>query len=225
MTQTLLNTPLKIVKLIVFLGNPGDMYAKNRHNAGMIFAEKLNYPFNFQKKFKGLFSTLTLEEIISSAGGDLSAYNNKNSVNAKIFFLLPQSYMNLSGQPVKECASFFKIQPEEILVVHDELDLELGQVSFKPGGGLGGHNGLRSIKECLGSADFWRLRIGIGRPNGKKNADDDISSWVLSNFTEQETDILDAVFSQCAPALLKAVCEGPVALLPEWNKKKIQNAA
>jgi PTH1 family peptidyl-tRNA hydrolase len=129
--------------------------------------------------------------------------------------------MNLSGESVKAAADFYKIQCGEILVAHDDLELALGQAAFKMGGGLGGHNGLRSIKSCMGSDAFWRLRIGIGRPCGAKNAGDDISAWVLSDFTASEAALLKEVNQSCAAAIIKAIVKGPDTLLPEWKKKRI----
>jgi PTH1 family peptidyl-tRNA hydrolase len=124
--------------------------------------------------------------------------------------------MNLSGDSGFAAASFFKIPPERILVVHDELEIPLGTASFKFSGGLGGHNGLRSMKANFGTADFWRLRIGIGRPNH-----DDIAGWVLSDFTRAEEPILEQVLDAAACALVTALLRGPESLLPEWNKKRI----
>jgi PTH1 family peptidyl-tRNA hydrolase len=124
--------------------------------------------------------------------------------------------MNLSGDSVHEAASFFKIPSERILVVHDELELSLGVASFKFSGGLGGHNGLRSMKARFGTADFWRLRIGIGRPNHP-----DVAGWVLSDFGPDEVISLSRVLSAAATALVVALLRGPEVLLPEWNKKRI----
>jgi PTH1 family peptidyl-tRNA hydrolase len=227
----------KAYKLIVFLGNPGKLYAGNRHNAGRLFTEYLPFSAQWQQKFKGLYASVSLPaaQIVRSIEygmevaesepryGDVPILPQTAQMGAasKIHFLMPETFMNLSGESVEDCASFFKIDCEEILVAHDDLDLNLGQASFKFGGGLGGHNGLRSIKSCLGSADFWRLRIGIGRPGGKKNADDDISSWVLSNFSASETAVLQTVFAACSEALAKSMQKGPESLLPEWNKKTL----
>jgi PTH1 family peptidyl-tRNA hydrolase len=102
------------------------------------------------------------------------------------------------------------------MVVHDELELPLGTAAFKFSGGLGGHNGLRSMKACFGTPDFWRLRIGIGRPDH-----DDISGWVLSDFSAAERPVLDHVLVAAAEALVRALLEGPEKLLPEWNKKNL----
>jgi len=126
--------------------------------------------------------------------------------------------MNLSGQAVSLAASFFKIKPDAILVVHDELELPLGVVSLKFGGGLGGHNGLRSMKESLGSADFWRIRIGIGRPVSDSEA---IIDWVLSDFNAAEKGILDKVLETAAGLLMNVLAGNPEDYLPEWAKKKV----
>ena len=136
-------------------------------------------------------------------------------------FLMPETYMNLSGESVSAAANFFKIPCGEILVVHDELELPLGQAAFKEVGGLGRHNGLRSINACLGSAGFWRLRIGIGRPGGRKDQGGDISAWVLSDFTAGETAVLRQVLDACADALVRALRSGPASLLPEWRRKRL----
>jgi PTH1 family peptidyl-tRNA hydrolase len=145
-----------------------------------------------------------------------------------VYFLEPETFMNLSGESAREAAAFYKIPPENILVVHDELELAPGVVALKKGGGLGGHNGLRSLKSCLNSADFWRLRIGIGRPDdrapGKGGGPEHhgpIDKWVLSNFTAEEADLFNTVFTECSTALFTALAKGPEALLPEWTKKRI----
>jgi PTH1 family peptidyl-tRNA hydrolase len=219
--------------MLVFLGNPGSVYAKNRHNAGRFLAERFSFPLYWTNKFKGLFSSLpggafssaqpaASEFVAESEAPYLGSLHHAPiaPLSAAIYFLEPETFMNLSGQSVQAAAAFYKIPPDHILVVHDELELPLGQAAFKFSGGLGGHNGLRSIKASLGTADFWRLRIGIGRPAGDK-ANADISSWVLSNFSQDELPILDQVLAACAAALEQAIAFGPAVLLPEWSKKKI----
>ena len=128
--------------------------------------------------------------------------------------------MNLSGDRIGQLARVYKIKPEEILGVHDELELPPGTISLKNGGGLGGHNGLRSTKAVLGTPDFWRLRFGIGRPEHK-----DVAGFVLSDFTSDEKIILSQIFP-AAGTLLEEILSGnapsdPGKLLPEWNKKKL----
>lgn len=145
------------IRLIVGLGNPGAEYAKTRHNVGAwfvdIFAEQNNISFTLQKKFHAMVGA-----------------------RQKIFLLKPTRYMNESGLPVSAFTKFYKINPEEILVVHDELDFAAGIVRLKKDGGHGGHNGLRDIISHIGS-DFYRLRIGIGHPGHR----DDVTDYVLGN--------------------------------------------
>jgi PTH1 family peptidyl-tRNA hydrolase len=198
-----------MIELIAFLGNPGPEYAKNRHNAGRLLAECLPFAPNWQKKHRGLYAGLDPAVLPAT---DPPAGQRTDPIR----LLMPETYMNLSGESVRAAAAFYKTPPERILVVHDELELPLGTASFKFSGGLGGHNGLRSMKACFGTADFWRLRIGIGRPNHR-----DISGWVLSDFGAAERDILDQVLSAAATALIHALVQGPETLLPEWNKKAI----
>ncbi|MDR2864352.1 MAG: aminoacyl-tRNA hydrolase [Spirochaetaceae bacterium] len=220
--------------MLVFLGNPGSEYAGNRHNTGRFLADNFSFSLYWRNNFKGLFSTLPVESISASHKDGFvaeteqhylsvppGATKGKTPVEANtLYFLKPETYMNLSGRSVQAAAIFYKIPAKNILVVHDELELPLGQAALKFSGGLGGHNGLRSIKESLGTADFWRLRIGIGRPAGEK-ANTDISDWVLSDFSPEETPVLSRVLSDCASAVERAISLGPQALLPEWNKKKI----
>ena len=135
-----------MIRLVVGLGNPGKEHERTRHNAGFWlverFAQTSGFTLRKDPKFKALVG--------KNAGG--------------AWFLLPQSYMNLSGQPVQMLAGFFKFKPEEILVVHDELDFAPGVARVKQGGGIAGHNGLRDISQRLGSHEYWRLRIGVGKP-------------------------------------------------------------
>ena len=197
-----------MIKLAAFLGNPGFGYAYNRHNAGRLLAQALPFyqSLSWQKKFKGLYTTHT-----------------------GVHLLMPETYMNLSGESVIAAASFFKINIGEIIVVHDELELPLGCVSLKFSGGLGGHNGLRSMKECFGNVDFWRLRIGLGRPDsrlpgqgGLEGSGEGIVDWVLSDFTNTEQEKLIPALDAAANLLTQTfICE-PETLLKEWAKKKIE---
>jgi PTH1 family peptidyl-tRNA hydrolase len=201
-----------MIELVAFLGNPGSEYARNRHNAGWLLAERLPFfsSLSWQSKYKGRYASLD--------GGRLLSFSPETAETPppRFHFIMPGTYMNLSGDAIHEAASFFKIPPERILLVHDELELPLGTAAIKFSGGLGGHNGLRSMKARFNTADFWRLRIGIGRPNH-----DDISSWVLSDFFAEEVPVLDQVLDAASAALVEALARGPESLLPEWNKKKI----
>lgn len=169
--------------LVAGLGNPGAKYERNRHNVGFIGADLVAEKRSasaWAKKFSGLFC---------EARGE-----------PRTFFLKPQTYMNLSGESVAACAHFYKITPETIIVLHDDLDLLAGKVRVKRGGGHGGHNGLKSIDSHLGK-DYLRVRIGIGRPEHK----DDVTNYVLGDFSKTEWELQEKVLHAIAahfPALL-----------------------
>ena len=164
-----------MIKLFVGLGNPGPDYEATRHNAGFWWIDALA---------RELKVSLVPERSYYGLAG-------RTSVNGQSVWLLqPQTFMNLSGKSVASLARFFKIQPEEILVVHDELDLPPGQVKLKRGGSHAGHNGLRDIHAQLGSPDYWRLRIGIGHPGEKS----EVANWVLKKpAPDQRTLIEDSI--------------------------------
>ena len=176
------------IKLIVGLGNPGDKYADTRHNAGEWLMERLarrfNVTFNAESKFFGY----TARAII-----------NGNEVR----FLVPTTFMNLSGKAVGALANFYRIKAEEILVLHDELDLPPGSVKLKLGGGHGGHNGLKDIVAQLGNNNnFYRLRIGIGHPGHR----DLVAGYVLNKPSPSEREALDKALeeaSDCVELLFK----------------------
>jgi PTH1 family peptidyl-tRNA hydrolase len=211
-----------MIFLAVFLGNPGAEYEHNRHNAGRLLVRELPFygDLLWQKKFKGLYAAVPRNKI---AGG---------SAESRCHFLVPETYMNLSGRSAGAAALFHKISPGEIIVAHDELELPLGTLSLKFGGGLGGHNGLRSIKDALGTADFWRLRIGIGRPPGRlpgeggppgkgihNGGEGEIARWVLSDFDPAEGDRVKTVLEAGSSLVVRAMTEEPETLLAEWKKK------
>ena len=156
-----------MIKCAVFLGNPGKEYEKTRHNAGFLLSDYLYGGNNWQSKFHAFYLT----------DGDLR-------------ILKPLTYMNLSGTSVSECASFFKLRSDEILVVHDDLELPLGEARLQKGGGTKGHNGVKSIRDRLGKEDFMRLRIGIGKP-----VHGDTALYVTSPFTKDEMITLTSLFS------------------------------
>jgi PTH1 family peptidyl-tRNA hydrolase len=205
-----------MIDLIVFLGNHGGQYARNRHNAGWLLAERLPFfsSLDWRRKYKGRYAVLDRKDLAAFAPPDEPAEGALPA--GKAHFLMPETFMNLSGDAVIAAASFLKIAPENIILVHDELELPLGCAAFKFSGGLGGHNGLRSMKANFGTADFWRLRIGIGRPDHT-----DIAGWVLSDFSAAELPVLEEVLDTCAPALIRSILHGPETMLPEWNKKRI----
>ena len=215
-----------MLELAAFLGNPGREYSLSRHNAGFLLAEKLPFyaALSWQKKFKGLYAPMEGERLAAYAFGGLSFDHAP-----RVHFIKPETYMNRSGESVSAAAAFFKIKSEAAIVVHDELELPLGTISLKFSGGLGGHNGLRSMKASFGTADFWRIRIGIGRPDsrlpgegGREGSGEGITGWVLSPFDTAETETLNPVLETGAELLLRAFIEGPENLLPEWGKKKLE---
>ncbi|MDR2184947.1 MAG: aminoacyl-tRNA hydrolase [Treponema sp.] len=227
-----------MIQLAAFLGNPGPGYARSRHNAGRMLAERLPFygELRWQKKYKGLYAALDGERLLSAASALPDAApvppaavppDAVQDLPGKFHFLMPETYMNLSGESVCAAASFFRIKPEAILVIHDELEIFPGTVSLKFSGGLGGHNGLRSMKACFGTAGFWRLRIGIGRPGdrvpgqgGPPGSGRGIVDWVLSDFSAAEEELLFPALDAAAAVLVRALAYGPGTLLPEWNKKK-----
>jgi PTH1 family peptidyl-tRNA hydrolase len=175
------------LRLIVGLGNPGAEYAETRHNAGFWFCERLarelGASFTRESRYHGFVARLRLD------GEDL-------------WFLMPQTFMNRSGQAVRALTQFFRIEAAEMLVLHDELDLPPGQMRLKFGGGLGGHNGLKDITAHLGTQDYWRLRIGIGHP-GDRN---EVVNYVLKPPRREEREEIDAALDRALlawPALAK----------------------
>lgn len=187
------------MRLIVGLGNPGARYARNRHNVGFLAADAIARRYGFaayRDRFKG-------EIAEGEIGGE------------RRLLLKPQTFMNLSGESVLAAMSFYKIRPEEIVVMHDELDLRPGKVRVKRGGGNAGHNGLRSIDALVGN-DFWRLRIGIGHPGVKEL----VHPYVLQNFPAEEVKLwvaplIDAI-TETVPLL---VTGAPDAFMSEIARR------
>lgn len=155
--------------VLVGLGNPGEKYAFNRHNIGFMAVDSLAATYRFPP-FKLKFSAAVSEGVV----GD-----------HKVLLCKPMAYMNLSGQPVGELIRFYKIPPSHVYVVHDDLDLEPGQIKLKIGGGHGGHNGLKSLDQHIGK-DYWRVRLGIGHPGRPLAYPDVVAQYVLSNFSRPD---------------------------------------
>ncbi len=166
--------------LVAGLGNPGREYERTRHNAGWLVLDELarRHDGSWRSKFSG-----SLAEVRVGA--------------LRLALLKPETYMNDSGRPVGDAARFFKVEPEHVLVVHDDVDLDAARLQVRAGGGLAGHNGLRSLAQHLGSQDFLRLRIGVGRPGrGDRRS---VADWVLSPFAPE--DDVDALVSRAAEAV------------------------
>jgi peptidyl-tRNA hydrolase, PTH1 family len=166
--------------LVAGLGNPGREYERTRHNAGWMVMDELarRQGDSFRSKFSGQLSETRLDDL-------------------KLALLKPETYMNVSGQSIGAARKFFKVDPADVLVVHDDVDLEPGRLQAKFGGGLAGHNGLRSIAQALGTNDFLRLRIGVGRPGrGDRRS---VADYVLGGF-EPEVDI-DELIGRSADAV------------------------
>lgn len=174
-----------MIRLVVGLGNPGKEYERTRHNAGFWlverFAQANGVVLRKDPKFKALVGK-------HRDGG---------------WLLLPQSFMNLSGQPVQMLAGFFRIKPEEVLVVHDELDFPPGTVRLKQGGGIAGHNGLKDISQRLATHDYWRLRLGVGKPPAGTEGGD----YVLQKPPADERTAIDAAIEKSI-ALMPQILSG-----------------
>lgn len=193
--------------LFVGLGNPGKKYESNRHNVGFMAVDELvrkESLGDFREKFSARFLRGT------ASFGDVAA-------------LEPQTFMNLSGDSVQPCAAFLKIAPREIVVVHDELDLPFGDVRIKQGGGHAGHNGLRSMIERLGTPDFVRIRIGIGRPPAGFRGE--VADYVLSNFDAIEKAELPSVIDKAVAAAISIGKNGVQGAMATVNAKApVRNA-
>jgi len=166
-------------RLLVGLGNPGSEYAKTRHNAGFWFCERLAQNLGARLAKESRF-----HGVVAAVRGDAR--------NDGLWLLLPQTYMNRSGQAVAALARFYRIETADILVVHDDLDLPPGSLRLKFGGGLGGHNGLKDISAHLDSQDYWRLRVGIGHPGDR----DDVVDYVLKPPRREEAEAIDAAIAR-----------------------------
>ena len=184
------------MRLLVGLGNPGPKYERTRHNIGFRVAE----------------------EAARKLGAELGAESRWNALVGKVkdaAVLLPQGYMNLSGESVGQAARFWKVEVGEIVVVHDEIDLEFGRIQVKQGGGDAGHNGLRSIRQHLGSGETVRVRFGVGRPPEQWEGAD----WVLAKFSAEEEKALEELVPTAADAAIAALLEGPSVAANRYNRR------
>ncbi|MCA6504483.1 MAG: aminoacyl-tRNA hydrolase [Pseudanabaena sp. M135S2SP2A07QC] len=206
------------MSLIVGLGNPGAEYERTRHNIGFMAVDRLATSWSIslgkEKRFYGIFGEGRLSPRLASSG--------------KIRLLKPTTYMNVSGQSVRACADWFKGNPENILVIYDDMDLPLGKLRLRPSGSAGGHNGMKSIISHLGTQNFPRLRLGIGR--GGKNdidgaiaskANQNVTSHVLGGFSTTETKILPEIFDLAESTVTSILADGLEKAMSLYNSRSI----
>jgi PTH1 family peptidyl-tRNA hydrolase len=183
--------------LLIGLGNPGREYRDNRHNLGFMVIDRLIVRLNargLKVQSKAIVTTATYEE-------------------RKLILAKPQTYMNLSGQSAQGLLNFYKIPIENMLIAHDDLDIPFGTIRIRPGGGPGGQKGMASTIERLGTKDFPRLRLGIGRPPGRM----DPSAYVLQDFSREEMKILSEIVDRAADAALTFVVDGLNKAMNKYN--------
>lgn len=183
--------------LLVGLGNPGARYARTRHNIGFMaidaWCEQATASPSWSEKWKAQVATL-------------------GTGSARVVALKPQTFMNRSGQSVVPAAQFLRVPAAQILVVHDEVDFQLGRLAVKKGGGHGGHNGLRDILQLLGNGDFLRIRLGVGRP-----VHGEVADHVLSDFLPDERIVLDELLERAVKAITCVTREGVVTAMNKFN--------
>ncbi len=189
------------LRLVAGLGNPGSDYEKTRHNAGFIAVDELAAAFSIgleKKKFNCVFGRGKIEGI--------------DTVIAK-----PMSFMNLSGDPLVRLAGFFKILSEDMIIVHDDIDLTMGRLKIKWKGGHGGHNGVRSVVESFGDGDFVRVKIGIGRGEGEKGDRNRVTNHVLGKFRSHEITAFDKAVAAANDAVKTILTKGPKIAMNQFN--------
>ena len=193
-----LNAPNSVSWLLVFLGNPGPKYDCTRHNAGFMAGDAL------AKKLGVNISRLRFKALTAEC-----------EINGeRVLLMKPQTFMNLSGEAVGEAARFYKIPPEHVLVVSDEVSLPLGKLRVRQKGSAGGHNGLKSIIAALGSDGFPRVRIGVGAP---PHPEYDMADWVLSVFRNQDLEDMQSAAQRAAEAVITYISDGPERAMNRFN--------
>ena len=192
--------PSAVEYIIVGLGNPGIQYARTRHNAGFMAVDALAKKYNVsvnRSKFKALVGDAEIS-------------------GKRVLLMKPQTFMNLSGEAVSEAARFYKLTPDRIIVLSDDISLDVGKLRLRRKGSAGGHNGLKSISEHLGTDEYPRIKIGVGQ---KPHPDYDLASWVLSNFTDKELESLYEAFPTASAGLEKMVSGDIDGAMQICNKK------
>jgi peptidyl-tRNA hydrolase, PTH1 family len=206
--------------LVVGLGNPGPRYADNRHNVGEMVVRELASRHDL-----GALAVSRLRVRRAARGGSFTPHRSRElvdeirlsdggSVGPRVVLAIPTTYMNESGSQVKALASFFSVGLDRLVVVHDELDIPAGSVRLKRGGGEGGHNGLRSVTGALGSKDYYRVRVGIGRPPGRT----DPADFVLKDFSASERADLPLTLDVAADAVESLVVVGLLATQQRFHR-------
>jgi len=197
-------TPVTDVWLVVGLGNPGPAYAGHRHNVGYlvddVLAQRMGSPFRAHKSGRA--------DVVEGRLGPVGAET------PRVVLARSRSYMNESGGAISTLAKFYKVPPERIIAVHDELDIPYGALRIKLGGGDNGHNGLRSMRSSLGTGDFYRVRVGIGRPPGRQ----DPADFVLSNYSATERKELEINVVEAADAVESLVADGLEKTQQRFNR-------
>ena len=190
------------LRMVIGLGNPGEAYSRTRHNTGFMVVDALSdaytIPLN-KTKYDTVFGRGTVE------GMD-------------VLLAKPMAYMNRSGFPVQHLSHYFRILREDLLVVHDDIDLEFGRLKIKEKGGHGGHKGLRSIMDALGGGDFTRLRIGVGRPEAGRQ----VTDHVLGGFSNDEAKVLDRIVLTAREAVVTILCKGTREGMNRFNNSRTQ---
>lgn len=189
--------------LVVGLGNPGKEYTQTKHNVGFLVIDELGKKFGIDVS-KGKFQSLCGEGFLE---------------DNKVLLIKPQTYMNRSGDAVLSASNFYKIAPENIIVVHDEMDISLGRIMIRPGGGSAGNNGIKSIISNLGTKDFIRVRMGIGKPNTKEDG----ANHVLSGFSKSESAMIEDSIQTAADAVLEIINKGLQSAMNKYNMKSKNN--
>lgn len=193
--------PQKRLRLVVGLGNPGDAYLKTRHNAGFMVVDEVAEAFSIslvKRKFDTIFGRGSVDGV-------------------EVILIKPMAFMNLSGPPVLKIANYFKILCEDMLVIHDDIDLVLGRLKINEKGGDGGHKGVRSLMDAFGGGDFMRLRVGVGRPEAGISAAD----YVLDGFSAKEKEVLDQIITKARDAVVTILCKGTKEGMNRFNNKRI----
>lgn len=195
--------------LLVGLGNPGPTYASHRHNAGYLVVEELARRAGVRFTGAGQLRAEVAQTRLTASGG----LGGVGAEAEQLVLLKPRTFMNESGAAVGKALAYYRIPPERLVVMHDELDIDFGQLRLKFGGGDNGHNGLKSIRRSLGTGDYFRARFGVGRPPGRQ----DPADYVLSNFPASASEDVAVEVSRCADAVEALLTIGLDAAQSRFN--------